>query len=67
MRMRRCPFCGGRGTTIDGSGDGDGPWYAVCQTPECFCALGEIYDRDAMPIHHFHTKEDAEKAWNKRA
>ncbi len=63
--LRRCPFCGSRATVAD---DGDGKrWYATCLNLDCFCALGERYDRDGMPEHHFHTKTDAEKAWNKRA
>jgi hypothetical protein len=33
---------------------------------DCYAALGEVYDRDAMPDHHFAEMEDAIAAWNRR-
>lgn len=60
--LRRCPFCANRARAVEG---GD-RWYVACMNQDCFCALGERYDRDAMPGHAFETKADAEKAWNKR-
>lgn len=34
---------------------------------QCFAAMGENYDRDAMPEHMYSTAEDAAFAWNQRA
>jgi len=59
-----CPFCGEHtARTVEG----DGRWYVCCCNPHCFCALGEVWDRDAMPDHHFLSEEDAIFAWNDRA
>lgn len=63
MILRRCPFCKGRARSVEGGRR----YYVACETPECFCALGERYDRDAMPDHAFETRVDAEKTWNRRA
>lgn len=56
-----CPFCGGS-AYIDGS-ERDG-FYASCS--DCYCCVGEAYDRHAMPEHMFRTQEDAAKQWNVR-
>lgn len=60
--LKPCPFCRGEARTVAG---GD-RWYVTCTEAECFCSLGEIYDRDAMPDHHFQTEQDAVAAWNTR-
>lgn len=57
-----CPFCGGE-AYIDGTEDAH--FFVGCR--DCFCNVGESYDRDAMPEHMFYTVEDAAKAWNTRA
>lgn len=41
--------------------------YVVCLGENCWCSLGENYDRDAMPDHHFHDQVEAIAAWNHRA
>lgn len=58
-----CPFCG-RGALLQ---EGDGKFYVACSNAECFVALGERYDRDAMPDHIFYDEEAAASAWNTRA
>lgn len=52
--------------------ESDDGYYVMCAQPkfpftECWLSLGEEYDRDAMPVHRFRTKEDAIEAWNTRA
>jgi hypothetical protein len=61
-KLSPCPFCGGEARSIEG----DGKWYVTCTEAECFCSLGEIWDRDAMPDHHFTSEEDAVATWNAR-
>lgn len=63
LKLLPCPFCG----TDAMIQEGDGRYYAVCNSIECYCALGEAYDRDAMPNHIFYDAETAASAWNKRA
>lgn len=61
-----CPFCGGE-AAISGS-DWNGPqFYVHCLTDDCYCCVGEGYDRDACPDHCFSSESDAAKAWNRRA
>ena len=38
--------------------------YVVCTNDECFMSYGENWDRDAMPDHFFHSKDEARKHWN---
>ena len=64
-----CPFCGGGAEVYPE--DSDYGYYVSCFQPswpieECYCSLGEEYDRDAMPEHRFLTKEAAIAAWNTR-
>lgn len=58
-----CPFCG-RDARIGGE-DNYG-FYVACVDVGCYCAVGEGYDRDAMPSHAFRTEAEAVSAWNKR-
>jgi len=39
-------------------------FYIQCK--KCWCALGEQYDRDAMPEHRFVSAASASIAWNTR-
>lgn len=67
--LKPCPFCGHRADIFGDDNDG----YCVqCRAPEnrdgnCFAAMGENYDRSAMPEHMYPTAEDAAAAWNRRA
>lgn len=63
-KLLPCPFCGAENCQTILSGD---RFYVACGAPDCFCALGEIWDRDAMPDHQFATKAEAIAAWNRRA
>lgn len=45
----------------------DGGVYVACQSPDCWCAMGEAYDRDAMPDHQFISEANAIAAWNRRS
>lgn len=72
VRLLPCPFCGGAAEVYpeEESFTGSG-YYVSCFQPafpvtECYCAVGENYDRDAMPEHVFPTKEAAIAAWNTR-
>lgn len=58
-----CPFCGNADPYVIESGE---RFYVACGSPDCYAALGEIWDRDAMPEHQFETSEDAIAAWNRR-
>lgn len=58
-----CPFCGDSAHTTDH----DGMWYVTCNGDDCYCVVGEGYDRDAMPQHAFNSETDAVTAWNRRA
>ena len=60
--LKPCPFCGKQGY-IEGS-ERDG-FYASCR--ECYCCVGEAYDRDAMPSHMFQSEEAVTEAWNRRS
>lgn len=62
--MLPCPFCGGDARTEDAS-DWGGGFYATCS--DCYCCVGEAYDRSAMPSHVFQTEAEAVAAWNRRA
>lgn len=55
-----CPFCGGDAYTIESGGK----WFVGCS--QCYCNVGEAYDRDAMPEHMFATEPEAVAAWNTR-
>ena len=62
--LKPCPFCGGEAhlqTVMDSD------MCFVCCKESCWCAVGENYDRDAMPEHKFFSREDAIAAWNRRA
>lgn len=66
-----CPFCGGEADIEEANGS----FFARCievvpgllPHRRCFAAMGENYDRDAMPEHMYSTAEDAVAAWNRRA
>lgn len=62
--LKPCPFCGNIRCSVIGD---DEAYYVACGSRDCYAALGEVYDRDAMPEHAFKTQEDAIKAWNTRA
>jgi hypothetical protein len=65
QELKPCPFCGGEAVLL--GSDYAGPqFYVVCKTLDCFCAMGEGYDRDACPDHQFHDAEAARDAWNRR-
>ena len=62
-----CPFCG-CGAAITGTEWGGREQYFVaCTGPDCHCAVGENYDRDACPEYSFSSKAEAIAAWNRRA
>ena len=63
--IRECPFCGDEAYVA--SAADDSMFYVACTSVECFCAMGEGYDRDAMPEHSFRSREAAIAAWNRRA
>lgn len=58
-----CPFCGQEGVIRSDYGH----FFATCSGIECFCCVGEAYDRDAMPNHMFCSEDEAAAAWNRRA
>ncbi|MBZ3691033.1 Lar family restriction alleviation protein [Phyllobacterium calauticae] len=60
--LKPCPFCGGEGYIQNHI---DLMFFASCR--DCYCCVGEGYDRDAMPEHLFNTEEAAREAWNTRA
>lgn len=62
--LKPCPFCGSD-AHIDGGEDYG--FYATCGSADCFCCVGEAYDRDAMPEHMFIERDAAIAAWNRRA
>lgn len=62
VELKPCPFCGGDGKLTGNERDG---FHAGCS--QCFCEVGEAFDRDAMPDHMFRTKDEAIAAWNTRA
>lgn len=57
-----CPFCGGDGILLNYD---ERMFFVSCN--DCYCCVGEGYDRDAMPEHMFHNAEEATAAWNRRA
>ena len=61
--LKPCPFCGSAANVIE-SGE---RFYVACDSLDCFCAFGEIWDRDAMADHQFATRDEAIAAWNTRA
>lgn len=61
--LLRCPFCGGKARVVEGGER----YYATCTKRRCFAAIGECYDRDAMPEHMFGSEAEAVAAWNRRA
>lgn len=63
-QLEPCPFCGADAAICGGSEYG---FYVVCNNLGCYCALGEGYDRDAMPNHSFRDEGAALAAWNTRA
>jgi hypothetical protein len=63
--LKNCPFCGGEASIV-GTDYRGGMYYACCGNVNCFCCVGEGYDRDAMPDHAFVTEELAAEAWNSR-
>ena len=58
-----CAFCGGEAQIV---GDERYGFCVVCAASDCTVAMGESYDRDAMPDHQFRTPDDAIAAWNRR-
>jgi hypothetical protein len=58
-----CPFCGRAAR----AGGDDGLWYVLCAGEDCHAAVGEGYDRDAMPDHRYYSEDAAVAAWNRRA
>ena len=65
--MLPCPFCGSPGTVAGNEFYGHSSFYATCTSVDCFCCVGEAWDRDACPDHQFATEQQAADAWNKRA
>jgi phage/plasmid primase-like uncharacterized protein len=66
-RLKPCPFCGNGAHVRDDDENYRGAGFCVvCDSVDCFAALGEGYDRDAMPEHRFATEEEAIEAWNRR-
>lgn len=62
-KLLPCPFCGGNARALE---DGD-KFYVTCFGDCCNVAMGERYDRDALPDHFFDSEEDAALAWNTRS
>ena len=63
MKLLPCPFCGKEAKIYGGYGVA---YYVSCTNDMCWCSLGEMWDRDAMPDHMFGDKETAAIYWNKR-
>ena len=63
MKLLPCPFCGKEAKIYGGYGVA---YYVSCTNYACWCSLGEMWDRDAMPDHMFGDKETAAIYWNKR-
>lgn len=57
-----CPFCGGDAYV---EGNEESRFFVGCRN--CFCNVGEAYDRSAMPEHMFATLDEAIAAWNRRS
>ncbi len=65
QELKPCPFCGSEAHLQDVADSS--MCFVVCLGKTCWCAVGENYDRDAMPDHKFYSREDAVAAWNTRA
>lgn len=65
--LKPCPFCGSPGNVAGDEFNGHSSYYATCTSVDCFCCVGEAWDRDALPDHQFATEQQAAEAWNKRA
>lgn len=61
--LKPCPFCGGEAALNGDSGCG---FYVACTSRDCYAAIGEGYDRDAMPDHSFFDEDLAIAAWERR-
>jgi len=61
-----CPFCGGKAGLIK-SETYPHTCYVECGSGNCWCSLGEHWDRDGFPDHLFRSEEEAVTAWNQRA
>ena len=59
--LKPCPFCGGEAYT---NGNDEERYFVSCA--QCYCCVGEAYDRSAMPNHLFLTRDQAIAAWNRR-
>jgi hypothetical protein len=67
IELLPCPFCGGEAKICgEDYGNGTGAYYVSCINDMCWCALGEMWDRDAMPDHMFGDEETAATYWNTR-
>lgn len=68
MELKPCPFCGCE-AMLGGDSESGAEYglYVFCTSTTCFVAMGEGYDRDAMPDHSFRTEEAAVEAWNTRS
>jgi hypothetical protein len=62
--LKPCPFCGSAGWVSENQFPG---FYAACTGHDCWASVGENYDRDAMPDHHYYDRDAAINAWNRRA
>ena len=62
-----CPFCGSGASITGTEWGGREQYFVACTGPDCHCAVGENYDRDACPEYSFSSKDDAIPAWNRRA
>ena len=64
QELKPCPFCGAAAWVSPAE---DGRFYVACTGDECWAAMGEEYDHDAMPDHHYYSQEAAIAAWNTRS
>lgn len=62
-----CPFCGSAAQIIGNDFCASMCYYVTCTGPDCYCSVGEEYDRCAMPDHVFVSEDLAASAWNRRA
>lgn len=60
--LKPCPFCGGEANI---GGWEEVGYFASCNN--CYCCVGEAYDRSAMPEHMFKAEDEAITAWNASA
>ncbi|MES2819789.1 MAG: Lar family restriction alleviation protein [Pseudomonadota bacterium] len=61
-QLKPCPFCGSSAHLTGEEGLG---FFIECD--ECFCSVGQAYDRSGMPEHVFQTAGEALAAWNQRS